>query len=408
MAWLIPALAASTMLSQFLRTSNGVIAPELMADLAISPEHLGVANGAFFLALAIMQVPVGMLIDRFGPRRTVFWLNWVAVGGAVLHALAGDGDQLIAARFLLGIGCGGNFMAAVVLYSRWYPAEQLTARLSVMFALSQGGTLLAATPLAAMSDLVGWRATFGGVAALTALIGVGYLLGVRDHPPGDGAATAPTEPLGRVIAGLLEVWRTPGLLAILAMHFVAYASMLTVLGLWAGPYLHDVHGMGGIERGNILLAMAGAQVFGVLMYGRLERLLGSHKKTVIAGACGTITVMAVLALWPTPPTAAAAALLIGHCLVSAYGIVIVAQGRSLFSDHQAGRGVTTVNLAQVFGCFVLPILTGAMIGGFPETGGAPPEAAYRAAFASIGVCVILGLAAYFRAPTGPRNSDGSA
>ena len=82
--WLVPALAASTMLSQFLRTSNGVIAPELMADLAISPERLGVANGAFFIALAIMQVPVGMLIDRLGPRRTVFWLTWIAVAGCGL------------------------------------------------------------------------------------------------------------------------------------------------------------------------------------------------------------------------------------------------------------------------------------------------------------------------------------
>ena len=170
LAGLVAALAAITILSQFLRTSGGVIAPELTAALDMTPEQLGAANGAFFLALGVMQLPVGILFDRFGPRRTVFWLNWVAVGGCVLHGIAGDAEQLIAARFLMGLGCGGNFMAAVLLYSRWHPLNQLAAKLSVMFALSQGGTLLAATPLALASGALGWRTTFLWVAALTALI----------------------------------------------------------------------------------------------------------------------------------------------------------------------------------------------------------------------------------------------
>jgi len=399
MLWLVPALAAATILSQFLRTSNGVIAPELMRDLAMTPERLGVANGAFFLALAVMQIPVGMMIDKFGPRRTVFWLTWVAVLGCWLHAVAADADQLIAARFLMGIGCGGNFMSAVILYARWYPVEELTARLSVMFALSQGGTLLAATPLALVNEWIGWRDTFLGVAALSAAVAVGFYLGARDRPPGFTPPSGPPERFDDVFTGLLQVWRTPGLPAILAMHFVAYASMLVVLGLWAAPYLHDVYGLDGVARGHILFAMAGAQVFGVLMYGRLERYLGTRKRTVICGGMATVVIMAVLALWPHPPLFVAAVLLIGHCLIASYGIVIVAQGRSLFPDHLAGRGVTTVNLAQVLGCFILPIATGAIIGAFPETDGAAPEIAYRAAFAGIGLAVILGLAAYSKAPS---------
>ena len=395
--WLVPALAASTMLSQFLRTSNGVIAPELMADLAISPERLGVANGGFFIALAIMQVPVGMLIDRLGPRRTVFWLTWIAVAGCGLHAVAEDGTKLIAARFLLGIGCGGNFMAAVVLYSRWHAPEHLTQRLSVMFAMSQGGTLLAATPLALSSDAFGWRTTFVGVAIVTALIGIGYFLGVRDHPDSTDKQAKP-EPIRKVIGGLADVIRSPGLAPIFAMHLIAYASMLTVLGLWAAPYLHDVHGMDSVARGNVMFVMAAAQVFGVLAYGRLEPILGSKKRTVITGGLGTVLVMAILALWPSPPLWAAAGLLVLHCLIASYGIIIVAQGRGLFSDHLAGRGVTTVNLAQVTGCFVLPIMTGALIGAFPEINGQVPESAYRATFACIGICVVLGLVAYTKSP----------
>ncbi len=401
LAGLVAALAAATILSQFLRTSGGVIGPELMADLKMTPEQLGAANGAFFLALAAMQVPVGMLFDRFGPRRTVFWLNWIAVAGCAAHAVAAGGDQLFAARLLMGIGCGGNFMAAVLLYSRWYPANQLAPKLSVMFALSQGGTILAATPLALVSQAFGWRPTFAGVAVITALIGIAYAAGARDRPPGHKAADAAPEAFRQTAAGLIQVWRTPGLPPILAMHLIAYASMLTVLGLWAAPYLHDVHGLDGVARGHILSVMAAMQVVGVLAYGRLAPLLGSLKWTVMTGGIGTVAVMAILALWSQPPLWAAAGLLIVHCLIAAYGIVIVAQGRGLFPDHLAGRGVTTVNLAQVLGCFALPVITGAIIGFFPADNGAAPEVAYRAAFACIGILVVLGLAAYTRAPAAP-------
>jgi len=258
--------------------------------------------------------------------------------------------------------------------------------------------LLAASPLALASEWIGWRHTFLGVAGISAAVAVGFYLGVRDRPPGHEQSAGPPERIGRVLAGVVEVWRTPGLPAILAMHFVAYASMLVVLGLWAAPYLYDVHGLGGVARGHVLFGMAAAQVVGILAYGRIERLLGSRKRTVIAGALASVAVMAVLAAWPRPPLAVAALLLIVHCLIASYGIVIVAQGRSLFPDHLAGRGVTTVNLAQVMGCFILPILTGAIIGAFPETGGGAPEIAYRAAFAGIGLAIIIGLAAYSKAP----------
>jgi predicted MFS family arabinose efflux permease len=186
----------------------------------------------------------------------------------------------------------------------------------------------------------------------------------------------------------------PGLPRILAIHLFAYASMLTVLGLWAGPYLHDVYGLDAIGRGNVLLAMGAGQVLGILCYGPLDRLVNSRKKVVIGGALLTILVLGALAIPERLPVSLAVTLLVLHSFVTAYGIVIVAHGRSLFPAHLAGRGVTVVNMAQVIGCAGLPIGTGFIVDAFTLPGGGAPLIAYRMTFAVIAILLALGLWAY--------------
>jgi MFS family permease len=182
------------------------------------------------------------------------------------------------------------------------------------------------------------------------------------------------------------------------MHAFVYASVVAVLGLWAGPYLHDVHGLDTLRRGHVLLLMALAQVAGILAYGPLDRWLDTRKWVVVPGAVATVSVLGALALWPRPSLAAAVTLLVAHGLVTAYGVVIVAHGRSLFPDHLVGRGVTAVNLAQVAGTAFLPILTGAVVAAYPAGNGTPPAEAYRAVFGVIALALLAGLGPYLFAP----------
>jgi predicted MFS family arabinose efflux permease len=202
------------------------------------------------------------------------------------------------------------------------------------------------------------------------------------------------ERLPQVIRGLGHVLRIPGMWRVLAMHMFIYASMMTVLGLWAGPYLKDVHGFGPIERGNILLAMALAQTVGLLWAGPLERALNTRKWVAIGGACATVSLLGALALVPHPSPFLAVALLVLHCGVTSYSVVVVAHGRSLYDDRLAGRGVTLVNMSQLVGLIALPILTGAVIGAFPAVDTAPPEAAYRWAFGCMAATVAAGALVY--------------
>lgn len=398
LAGLLAALVTMSCLSQFYRVSNSVIAPELMRDLHMSPQQLGLAGGAFFFTLLIAQIPVGIWFDRYGARITLTLLSVFAVIGAVMVARATSAADLIIARTIIGLGCAANFMALVFVLSRWVEPARYTTVLSWGFALSNIGSIAAATPLAWAAATIGWRNTFLVLGAISAAGALVYYVVVRDQPPGTPVVPPKPSSYREELAGLLTVWRTPGLLPVLAVHTFAYATQLTILGIWAGPYLFDVYGLDGLARGNILLIMGLAQIIGVFCYGPLDRLVGSRKIVIVTGAALTIATLVLMAVIPQPPLWFAVILLNLVTFVASYGVVIVSQGRALFPQHLAGRGATTVNMAQLLGLMALPIVTGQIVGAFPLTAGVAPEVAYRAAFAALAICKLCGLLVYLRSP----------
>jgi predicted MFS family arabinose efflux permease len=397
---LLLALLLATGLSQFHRSALGVIGPELAEGLAAGPALLGAANAVFFLALLLMQVPVGLALDRFGPRRTVAALAMPAALGAAGQALAPDAAWFLAARFLLGIGCAASFMASVVLCSRWHAGPGLTTALSRVFALSQIGILMAGAPFAAATAGLGWRGAYAIGALVTAAAAWLWCRWVADDPPDRPPPARARETLGESLRGQLTVWRTPGLLPVLSMHLVGYAVMTTVLAVWAGPYLADRHGLSPEARGAAMLAMGLLLSAGLLLIGPLERRLNTRKWLVVTLAAGCVVVLATLALWPAPPLWAGIALLGALCLLSCYPVVVVAHGRSLFPDHLVGRGATTVNLAQTLGCAGLPALTGWLVAA------APPQQAWPLAFGSLALALALGLIGYLFGRDAPPTPAG--
>lgn len=374
--------------SQFHRAAVGVIAPELSLDLGMGPTALGAANTAFFGALMVAQIPVGVMLDRIGPRRLVLWLTGLAVLGAAAQALAQDGAQFLAARFLLGLGCGASFMAAVFLTGRWHKGPALTRALSSIFAWSNAGILAAGAPLAVTAGLLGWRGAFLLSAGLMLLVGLIWWRFAADDPPDAPPRIVARESLGQVLAGQLTVWGTPGLSRILSLHTFAYAAMATLLALWAGPYLFDVHGLDAAARGSVILAMGLAVPAGQLAVPPMERWLG-RDAAVLTSAGTVVATLLALALWPGLPLAPAVALLMLCCFFSAYSILLVTQGRALFPEALVGRGVTTVNLAQVLGSALLPALVGGAVGAVGAG-----EAGYRAGFALMALFLTAGMAGY--------------
>ncbi|MFQ5984599.1 MAG: MFS transporter [Alphaproteobacteria bacterium] len=392
---LVATLCATYVISQFYRSSVAVIAPDLMREVRLSAEAMGMLTGAFFLAFALAQIPIGVLLDRYGPRRTIPALLVLAVAGALLFAAAAGLIGLTFARALMGLGCAGVLMGSLVVCSRWFPVDRFATLAAVLIGVGSAGNLLATSPLAGAAEALGWRAAFVAMGAITAGLGLLYFVVVRDAPPGHPFHRKTPETLGESLRGLREVLATPGLSHVFAISFVVYGTLASVLALWGGPYLHDVHGLDGIGRGNVLLAMALALIAGTACFGPLDRLLDTRKRIVLAGAFASAAVFALLALVPRPPLWQVTVLFVLLGFLSPYGVVVMAHSRALFPERLVGRGITTVNMAVFIGVAVLQLATGLIVGAFPTTDGAAPEAAYRLVFAFLGA-VLLIAALYYR------------
>ena len=392
-ARMLAVLCAGFVASQFFRVSNAVIAPELMRTLSISSEAMGVITGAFFLAFGIMQVPTGVLLDRFGPRRTMSGLFVIAAAGSAVFATADGAAGLTAGRALIGAGCAAGLMGMLVTISRWYPPERFARLSSMVYVVGGAGVLFATTPLAAAADTIGWRGAFWVMAVVTLGFAAMIFALVRDAPPGAEIESARETP-GEMLAGVGEACANRQLWHVCAIQFVNYGTILAIVGLWAGPYLNDVHGMKGVARGNVLLVINLAMLAGVLGYGVLERRLGSRKRAIAGGSVASAAVLLVLALWPGIGAGSAIGLLVAFTLTSAHIMLNHAHARAVLPDHLVGRGLTLQNVAVFFGVAAMQGATGLIVGRFTEIGEAAPDVAYRSVFGFLAVMIVISLLLY--------------
>ena len=390
---MLAVLCAAFMASQFFRVSNAVIAPELMRTLAITSEAMGVITGAYFLAFGIMQIPTGMLLDRFGPRRTMSGLFVMAAAGSAVFAMAEGVVGLTAGRALIGVGCAAGLMGLLVTISRWYPQERFARLSSMVYVVGGAGVLFATTPLAAAADTIGWRGAFWVMAVVTLGFAAMIFSMVRDAPPGQDVESA-RETFGEMLGGVRAASANRQLWHVCAIQFVNYGTILAIVGLWAGPYLNDVHGLQGVVRGNVLFVINLAMLAGVLGYGVLERRLRSRKRAIAGGSVASAVVLVVLALWPDIGPWPAIGLLVAFTLTSAHIMLNHAHARAVLPDHLVGRGLTLQNVAVFFGVATMQSATGFIVGRFTEVGEAAPDVAYRSVFGFLALMIMISLLLY--------------
>ena len=392
---MMAALYGLALANIFLRSSMGVLAPELSAELALTPGMLGAIASAFFISYALMQIPTGLLLDRFGPRRTMAGLFTLTVVGIFLFSVAPSGPAMLLARLLMGAGCAGIFSGAFMVIARFYPNERFTSIGATMNSFAMLGTFLATAPLALLVVSFGWRSGFIAISCATAAIWLLAAFTVRDRPAakdGDGTARR-GENLREIFAGLYAVLRTRGILKI-ASGGMALSAGNTFLGIWGGPYLNDVHGLDEAGRGQVLLFMAFAGVAGHFLYGQASRLFNTLKGLVLAGSVGIVAIMALLALLPSPGVITVTALFAALGLVCSFPTVLLSHGRALVPDHLIGRGLTVVNTGVMISIAAMQIAVGALIGLSPAESGQATAEGYRLAFGFVGLMALVTVLIY--------------
>ncbi len=377
---LVAAMCVVHIVSQFIRNSIGVLAPDLARDLGMSAVQLGFLSSAFFLGFAGAQIPLGIAIDRWGPRLAMSVSMGVTVIGVILFATATSPAMLAFARILTGVGCASFFMGPLTIYSRWFPPERFSTLAGIQLGFSGLGVLAATAPLAYATAAIGWRGSFLVTAGIAALIGLFMFIVARDYPPGKEKPNT-SESFRESFLGLAEVVKVRSFLPVIAMQFVGYATFLTLFGLWAGPYLAHVYGYDLARRGEVLFVLATVHLLSSAAWGPLDRFFGGYKRPTLIGGAITVLSLIWIAVVGKPSETGLLFWFVVFGFFASCTALITAHGRSLFPPRYVGRGLTLMNLGTMGGVFAMQSLTGAVVGLFDAPGGVFPLDAYRAVFA---------------------------
>lgn len=380
--------------SQFLRNSVGVIAPDLAAEIGLTPLEIGLLSSIYFLVFAAVQLPLGVALDRFGPKTCMLVSIAVTVAGSLAFGLSRDVNGLVVSRALLGLGTACFLMAPLALYARWFSPERFSTFAGIHLGVGSLGALLATAPLAFTAASFGWRAAFYGAAVIGVLIGLLTWLVVSDDPP--GRTTPPrNETLRESVAGIWQVIRTPSMGRIFLMQLSIYPSYVLLVGLWGGPYLTHIYGYDLKGRGEILFMAALAQIVGSFCWGPSDRFFGRFKPPVLIAATLCLASLVLLAAGGVLPGPLLIAALVVLGFSTGVISVVMSHGRSLVPPHLLGRCITLLNIGTMGGGFLVQFVSGAVIDLFPSEGGIYPLEAYRLVFGLQAALVLVGAWAYF-------------
>lgn len=375
--------ACGYFLSYLYRVVNAVIAPDLIRDVGVDADGLGLLTSAYFLTFAAFQLPLGVMLDRYGPRRTEAVLLLFAAAGAAMFGVARDPAALVAARALIGFGVSACLMAAFKAFVQWFPHNRLPLVNGCQMAAGGLGAIAATQPVELALTVTDWRTLFFVLAALTVAAAALIYLVVPERGDGGGG-----EPLARQLRGIGDVFSSALFWRAAPATVLSQATFLSIQGLWSGPWLRDV---AGLDRGEVatgLLFIAAAMVAGFLVMGTIaERLARVGVPPLTVGVAGMAVFGAVQSLIVFQDTAAVIPVWMAFGFFGTSGIIPYAALSQRFPAHLAGRLNTGLNLLVFVGAFAAQWGIGAVIAQWPPTAaGNYDPAGYQTAFG-----VMLGL-----------------
>ena len=372
-------------LSYLYRVINAVLAPDLASDLGVDPSGLGLLTAVYFITFAAAQLPLGILLDRFGPRKIEAGLLILAAAGAFIFARAGTLTGLVIGRGLIGFGVSACLMAAFKAFVIWFPKQQLPRINGFQMAAGGLGALAATSPVESALTVTDWRGVFTLLALLTVLVAaiIFFIVPERPNPNKDEPFGDQMREMGTILKSL-HFWR------IAPWATLSQGTFLAVHGLWAGPWLRDVAGFDRSTVAGTLLLLAVAMVFGFIILGTAAEHLGKRGiSTLTVGAAGMGLFMAVLAVIVSGNTCGTTVMWILFGFFGTSGILPYAALSQSFPLNLSGRVNTTLNLLVFLAAFAAQWGIGAIIGRWPTTQtGAYAPAGYQAAFGTL-LCIQL-------------------
>jgi type IV secretory pathway TrbF-like protein/sugar phosphate permease len=377
--------AAGFYLSYLFRSINALISNDLTSALAIGAADLGLLTSVLLLTFAAAQVPIGVLLDRYGPRRVQSSLLLVAAAGAAIFATAEGFATLVLARGLIGLGVAAALMAGLKATVLWFPKERVALVNGYMVMFGALGAVTATASAEMLIASTGWRGLFELLALATAVSAIVIYLVV---PEVCSTVRASKE---SALAGLKKIYADPRFWKLAPVSATCIGTAWALQGLWAAPWLSDVDG---VDRSGLvqhLFVMAVALSAGAVLLGTMaDRLArrGMRLQTMLA-AVAAASIAAQLALILRLPVSSyllwSVVAVVGAGTVLSYAIVA-----EYFPKELAGRANGALNVFHFGGAFALQYAIGLILEQWTPHNGRYPAIAYQIAF---GVNVALQLAA---------------
>jgi MFS family permease len=398
LAW--GALALVFLLVNVHRLSTAVLSEELTVSFDITAAQLGTLHASFFVIYALVQIPTGVLADRYGPR-------YVGTAGAITLSLgalgfAASGGYLGAflSRALIGLGSGVIFISILRFCANWYRVDEFATMTGLTGGIAGLGAIFATTPLAVAVGSFGWRPTTTGLALLGFVAGGAVFVLARSSPANAGlepindVPEQPSVSLGETLGHLRSLLVDADQWLLSVIFFSSMGTILTIIGLWGVPYLVVIYGLSVTTASYYTLLGSVGMLIGAPIVGWISDRLGRRFLPMAVGLGFFTLVLSTIPVLGTPPlpVVAGAYFFIGFSL----GFIMLALPivKEKYPPEASGVATATVNGAGFFGGTVLPPAMGIVLDQY-RTGDvvagtvAYTEFGYRIAFGITAVAVAL-------------------
>ncbi|OCK54353.1 MFS transporter [Bradyrhizobium sp. LMTR 3] len=387
------ALACGHMLSTLLRTIPAISLDVMAADFRTPSQTLASLTSIYHFAFAASQIPVGAAMDRFGVRPVSLGLLAGTIVGALASGLATGPESFLFGQFLLGVATSGMLMCPMTLAAKQMSAARFGLWSGIILSIGNIGMLLSSSPLAFVVEQWGWRAGFWISAGFGAVVAVAVFALVPKQPAAHADDSSPLWQMAEV----LRIGLSRPLRGLIALSLVSLAASLVLRGLWGGPWLMEVKGLGRIEAGNALGLFTLALIVGPVLIGILDRNIGHRREILAASHCFVAVLLALMAAgaphYPLSELFGTTAIppRFDSVLLVMIGIAISAQPllfgmtRQLAGAQNAGKALSAVNLAFFLGVALMQSATGVVAALL----GLPAVLLFMAAALIVGTVVFL-------------------
>lgn len=360
-------LSLQYLLVYFHRVSPAVVASDLIKAFDISGTSLGILASTYFYSYGIMQIPVGILSDRWGPKKVITLFSLVAACGSIVFGLSQDFSLAVISRIFVGLGVSAIFIATMKLFAHWFRVVEYARISGTLMSIGGAGWLIATTPLAFVSQTFGWRSSFIAIGAISLLLVIGTWRVVADTPSKKGIPEI-AEPLDRDLKqnpigmqDILYILRERHFWAIAIWFIFRGGALFGFFGLWAGPFLIDTYHLSQYASGNILSMIAFAMIFLSPVFGHLsDKTLSSRKKILVGTSVINVLCWFVMVLYFDSLSLLNLYIVffLMGITISSVGTIAIIATKELFPPEIAGTSMGTMNIFPFIGGLIFQPLLG--------------------------------------------------